>query len=108
MENPHNLAEVRVQGASKIMARDGFVDGRFLPIHWFEGLVNGNSYNILLKEKVWPSVRSKALTVNSLFLSKRQFLGQSSEHQDSRLTFPGPDLNPLDFYFWDVADKRSL
>ena len=58
VENPHNLEEVRVQGASKVMAWAGFVDGRFLPIHWFEGSVNGESYNKLLKEKVWPSVHS--------------------------------------------------
>ena len=33
VENPHNVEEVRVQGAKKVMAWAGFVDGKFLPIH---------------------------------------------------------------------------
>ena len=122
VENPHNLEEVRVQGASKVMAWAGFVDGRFLPIHWFEGSVNGESYNKLLKEKVWPSVRSKAsrkgywfmqdgatphTTANSLFYLKDKF---SARVVSNKTDFPwppkSPDLNPLDFYFWGVAEKE--
>jgi len=57
VENPHNIEEVRVQGAKKVMALAGFVNGKFLPIHWFKGSVNGESYIITLEDKVYTSVK---------------------------------------------------
>ena len=58
--NPNNIEEVRDQGVKKVMAWVGFVNGKLLPIHWFEGSVNGNQYLEMLKNKVWPSVRGTA------------------------------------------------
>ena len=52
MENPHNVEEVKVQGAKKVMAWAGFVDEKFLPIRWFEGSVNGESYIEMLESTV--------------------------------------------------------
>ena len=37
-----------------------FVDGKSLPIHWFEGSVNGESNIKMHEDKVWPSVKQSA------------------------------------------------
>ena len=122
MENPHNVEEVRVQGAKKVMAWAGFVDGKFLPIHWFEGSVNGESYIKMLEDKVWPSVKHSASRKGYWFMQdcatahttnavlsylKDKLQGRVVSHKTD---FPwppkSPDLNPLDFYFWGVAEKE--
>ena len=43
------------------MAWAGFVDEKFLPIHWFEGSVNEESYIKMLEDKVWPSVGAQCI-----------------------------------------------
>ena len=65
MENPHSVEGVRVHGAKKVMALAGFVDGKLLPIHWFEGSVNGESYIKMLEDKVWPSAKQGHLGKDS-------------------------------------------
>ena len=79
-----------------------------LPIHWFQGSVNGKSYNNLRKVKVWQSVRSKASEKGywSLFCLKNNFSGRVL----SNIFRPpkSPDLNPLGFYFLGCSLERSL
>ena len=58
--NPHEVVESKEQGVSKVMAWVGFVNGKFLPIHWFEGNVDGDQYKSMLESKVWPAVRRSA------------------------------------------------
>ena len=82
------------------MALAGFVDGKFLPIHWFEGSVNGKSYIKMLDGKVWPSVKHSASrngywfmqdcaiahTTNTvLFYLKDKFQGKVVSH---KMDFP--------------------
>ena len=50
------------QGKKKVMCWVGLVNGKILPIHWFEEdgqpvSVNGDKYLDLLVETVWPAVR---------------------------------------------------
>ena len=57
-DNPSNIDEVGDQGVSEVMA--WFVDGRVLPITWFQGSVTGQSYLEMLENKAWPAVKSVA------------------------------------------------
>ena len=67
------------------MAWAEFVDGKFLPIHGFEGSVNEKSYIKMLEDKVWPSVKhsaSTAYTTNAvLFYLKYKFQGRNVSHK---------------------------
>ena len=65
--NPEHQEEVRDQGASKVMAWVGFVDGKILPITWFDGSVKADTYLDMLKKKVWPAVRGSASKENYWF-----------------------------------------
>ena len=58
MENPHILDEIKRQGGVQVMCWAGV--GKFLPLHWFEGSVNENTYLNMLKEKVWPALKGSA------------------------------------------------
>ena len=103
------------------MAWVGFVNGKLLPIHWFEGSVNGNQYLEVLKNKVWPSVRGTATRDGLWFMQDGakphttndclEFLQEKLQNRvvSNRLEFfwpaKSPDLNPLDFFFWGVAEK---
>ena len=42
------------------MAWTGIVDGKCLPVVWFEGSVNSEVYLKVLKEVLWPAVRAVA------------------------------------------------
>ena len=121
-DNPSNIKEVRDQGVSKVMAWVGMVDGRVLPITWFQGSVTGQNYLEMLENKVWPAVKSVATkkkywfqqdgarvhtTNDCLAFLQDKFQGRVISN---RLNFfwpaKSPDLNPLDFYFWGVAEAR--
>ena len=122
--NPLNLEEVRVQGATKIMVWAGFVNGRFLPLHWFEGSVTSDTYLNMLREKVWPAVRNLAsrngywfqqdgapphTTAQCLKFLSEKFSGRViSNKTDFPWPPSSPDLNPLDFWFWGMAEKKVL
>ena len=121
-DNPGNIEEVRDQGVSKVMAWVGIVDGRVLPITWFQGSVTGLSYLEMLEKKVWPAVKSVATkkkywfqqdgarvhtTKDCLAFLKDKFQGRViSNRLDFFWPAKSPDLNPLDFYFWGVAEAR--
>ena len=103
------------------MAWVGFVNGKLLPIHWFEGSVNGNQYLEMLKNKVWPPVGGTATRDGQWFMQDGpkphttndclEFLQEKFQNRvvSNRLEFfwpaKSPDLNPLDFFFWGVAEK---
>ena len=43
-----------------VMAWVGMFDGKVLPVHWFEGSVDGDVYLDMLKTMVWTAVRGMA------------------------------------------------
>ena len=58
--NPHQLIPCRKAHGEKVMAWVAIVDGRCLPVHWFEGSVNRVKYLEMLKMVMWPSVHAVA------------------------------------------------
>ena len=42
--NPHNLVQCKKMSGKKVMAWVGIVDGKVLPVYWFEGSVTGKGY----------------------------------------------------------------
>ena len=117
--NPNNLEQCKKQGGAKVMAWVGMVDGQILPIHWFEGSVNGEKYLDMLKNVVWPAVRSKAtrrgywmqqdgatphIRKSVMDFLKSKF-GDNLISRNSTHIWPpySPDLSPLDFSFWSLA-----
>jgi hypothetical protein len=106
------------QGAEKVMAWVGVVGNKVLPVHWFEEKkgVNGEAYLQLLKETVWPAIRTRA-TRNMLYFLQdgasphttnqvMQFLEEKFQSRvisrKAEFEWPArsPDLNPLDYWFW--------
>ena len=59
-EGTENLVACKKAPGAKVMAWAGLIDGKVLPIHWFEGSVNAASYLAMLKGLVWPAVRASA------------------------------------------------
>lgn len=120
--NPTNIKEVRDQGVSKVMAWVGIVDGQVLPITWFDGSVTGEKYLDMLENKVWPAIKGVAsknkywfqqdgarvhTTNDCLAFLQDKFQGRViSNRLDFFWPAKSPDLNPLDFYFWGVAEAR--
>ena len=120
--NPNNIHEVKDQGAVKIMAWVGIVDGQVLPVHWFQGSVTGQSYLDMLKNVVWPAVRgsssrkeywfqqdgARVHTTNDVkkFLTEKFHGRVISNGLEVAWPAKSPDLNPLDFYFWGAAESK--
>ena len=42
------------------MAWVGILAGQVLPVHWFEGSVDGPTYLDMLQTVVWPTIRRRA------------------------------------------------
>ena len=101
------------------MAWAGLVDGKVLPIHWFEGSVDAAAYLAMLQGLVWPAVRASATRkqywfqqdgasvhctkeVLAFLASKfgARVISRNSEHNWPPYS---PDLSPLDFSFWGQA-----
>lgn len=56
--NPHEVVECKKAHGKKVMAWVGIVDGKCLPVVWFEGSVNSQVYlEKVLQGTVWPAVR---------------------------------------------------
>ena len=120
--NPKLQEEVRDQGVSKVMVWVGFVDGKILPITWFDGSVKAETYLDMLKNRVWPAVRGSSTKENywfqqdgarvhtsyeNLSFLKEKFHGRViSDKLDFYWPPKSPDLNPLDYYFWGVAQQE--
>ena len=58
--NPHNLVQCKKQGRKKVMAWSKMVDGKILPVFWFEGSVNGEVYLDMIKRTIWPSIKARS------------------------------------------------
>ena len=58
--SPQKVAKCKKACGEKCMAWTGIVDGRCLPVVWFQGSVNGEVYLDLLQNTMWPSVRGQA------------------------------------------------
>ena len=116
--NPHEVVECKKAHGEKIMAWVGFVDGRCLPVVWFNRSVNGDKYlNSVLKGTVWPAVRNIAtrskywfqqdgasshVTTPCLDFLKEKFGDRLISRKTAHHWPPySPDLSPLDFSFWN-------
>ena len=60
----------------------GIVDGRALPLMWFEpgSSVNRKTYLVVLKEKMWPTVRSRAQRNGYYYQQDRTPLHSATEY----------------------------
>ena len=124
IENPHVYDASVKQGAEKVMAWAGIVNGRVLPIVWFPNNVSVNSENYLklLQDVMWPSVEEEADSEGYYyqqdgapphcartcldFLSEKFPDRVISRRTETPWPACSPDLSPLDFWFWgDMEDK---
>ena len=60
-ENPNTVLQCEKAHGAKVMAWVGMVDGKVLPVHWFEGSVDGDVYLDMLKTMVWPAAQCMLL-----------------------------------------------
>ena len=113
------MDQCKKQGGEKVMAWVGMVDGRILPIYWFEGSVNGEKYLDMLKNSLWPSIRSRATRQNYWMQQDgaaphisgpvmdflRSKFGDNIVSRNTAHIWPpySPELSPLDFNFWSLA-----
>ena len=105
------------------MAWTGIIDGKCLPVVWFQGSVNGEVYLELLKNNLWHSVKSLATrrqywyqqdgTTCHVTKPCMDFLKSKFGHQIlSRGDTPhhwaanSPDLSPMDFRFLNHASDH--
>ena len=118
-ENPSNICEVKQQGATKVMAWAGIVDGRVLPIYWFHENITAKSYLKMLENHVMPAIQGKKglwfqqdgarvhTTDEVLDFLKSKFNGRViSNRLDFSWPAKSPDLNPLDYFFWGAAEAE--
>ena len=102
----------------------GIIDGRILPMVWFEpgSSVKGEKYLKLLQGDLWPQVKTLATrsqywfqqdgatchcTDKALsFLSEK--FGNRVISRRSAIPWPAhsPDLNPLDYWFWGHLEQN--
>lgn len=116
--NQHEVVECNKAHGEKIMAWVGIVDGRCLPVVWFNGSVNSDVYlDQVLKRTVWPAVRNIAtrqqywfqqdgaschVTTRCLDFLKEKFGDRIiSRNTDHHWPPYSPDLSPLDFSVWN-------
>ena len=91
------------------------MDGKVLPVHWFQGSVDAKAYLEMLKAVVWPAIRGRdtrrecwfqhdgaspncSPEVLAFLASKfgARVISKRTEHHWPPYS---PDLNPLDFSF---------
>ena len=114
--NPYLNVECKTQSQQKIMAWVGLFEGKVIGPFWIEGTMNKEVYHDLLKNKIWPAIRSK-VTRNQLWYmqdgatchttaNNLQFLADKFAERvislKTEVMWPpnSPDCNPLDFFFW--------
>ena len=56
----NTVAQCKKTFGEKCMTWTGIVDGRCLPVVWYQGSVNGEIYLELLQNTMWPSVKALA------------------------------------------------
>ena len=117
--NPHDIIPCKVAHGTKVMAWVGILDGRCLPVHWFQDSVNAQSYLEMLQTVVWPVLRRMRNRKDIWFQQDgapchvagdvMEFLeskfGDQLISRGCRHHWPAysPDLSPLDFSFWPQA-----
>lgn len=121
-QNPYQYDDCMKQGAEKVMCWAAIIEGKILPPVWFNTgtSVNSESYLALLKNNLWPAVR----TVSSRrqytyqqdgapchcankcldFLSEKFQERVISRRTDRPWPAHSPDLSPLDYWFWGEMD----
>ena len=118
-EKTRNLVPCKKAHQAKVIAWVGIVNGRVLPVYWFEGSPTSNKYLIMLETMVWPAIRAKATrdqhwfkqgrasphcTASVLDFLKSKFGDKIISRETEHFWPPySPDLNPLDFSFWSQA-----
>lgn len=117
--NPHKIVPCKTAHGEKVMAWVGIVDGKCLPVHWFQGSVNAQSYLEMLQTVMWPAVKRMATKKNYWFQQDgapchisatvmeflRSKFGDRIVSRGSAHHWPAysPDLSCLDFSFWPQA-----
>ena len=121
--NQNEIVPCKKAHGAKVMAWVGIIDGRVLPIVWFEGSVNSDVYlDLVLKKTVWASVKNIATRRQYWFQQDGaschvtapclQFLaekfGQRIISRNTENHWPpySPDLSPLDFSFWNEVNMK--
>jgi hypothetical protein len=123
IKNPFLYDDSVKQGGEKVMSWAAIVDGRVLPIVWFNDgeSVNSERYLNLLKKKLWPAVRSDANEQGYYyqqdgapahcsneclsFLSDKFSDRVISRRSNQPWPAHSPDLSPLDYWFWGEMDS---
>lgn len=120
--HPHEVIECKKAHGAGVMAWVGIVDGKCLPVHWFEGSVNSATYLEMLMTVMWPAVRASATRRKLWFQqdgapphvtpSVMQFLADKfgdrviSRKAEHHWPPYSPDLTCLDFSFWPLAQDE--
>ena len=127
-QNPHKIVESNNRNGAKVMIFVAIVDGKAPIVHPFidengrNVTLNSTGYLDLLNEVVWPTFRSSATRKRYWWMQdgapvhcttevKDFLVDKFSDRVISRGTEIGwpansPDLNPLDFYFWALAQRE--
>lgn len=126
--NPHKITETNNRNDVKVMIFVAIIDGKIPVVHPFVNedgnlvSVNGLRYLSLLQDTIWPAFRSTATrhglwwmqdgapphctTAAKEFLLDKFHGRVISRGTDIIWPAHSPDLNPLDFHFWAVAQKE--
>ena len=115
--NRHELVECKKAHCEKAMAWVDIIDGRCLPVVWFDGSVYGEAYlEKILMDTVWQNVKHMAtrkeywfqqnganyhVTAQCLSFSRSKFenriISRNTQHHWPPYS---PDHSPLDYCFW--------
>ena len=122
--NQHQAIQCKQAHGAKVMAWVGIIDGKCLPVHWFEGPVNGATYLKMLETVMWPAVRTNATRRGYWFQQDgapshvtpavMHFLtakfGSRVISRKAQHHWPpySPDLTCLDFSFWPQAQDEVV
>ena len=128
LNNPHEVVETNDKNGLKVMIFVAIVDGKVPIVHAFidengrRESVNGDCYLKLLQENVWPTFRPHATrqglwwmqdgapahctTAAKKFLVDKFRSRVISRGTDIAWPAHSPDLNPLDFHFWALAQRQ--
>ena len=124
VENPYEYDDCIRQGAEKVMCWAAVVDGRVLSLVWFDAgtSVNSDTYLSLLRENLWPEVKSLSSRRKYFFQQdgapchcankcleflQAKFQGRVISRR-TPFSWPAhsPDLSPLDYWFWGSIEKN--
>ena len=95
---------------AKVMAWVGIVDGQVLPVHWFQGSVDGLTWQSRATRRHFWFQQDSASPhcTDCTFLASKigdRVISRRTEHHWPPYS---PDLNPLDFSFWSQAMAHAV